>query len=157
MNSLNPNARLRQEADRLLAEHPDPPRPVSLLDVLAIYAPILVGLAIVLVVLVIALIASKPEKGASAIVPFAAIFVAGAALYASGLISAVLSPLRKGIGATGEVTAVSGSTVKVKVAFDGRDAEMSYLARRASFKPGDRLSLLVDKEKSKILLVLGPA
>ena len=34
---------------------------------------------------------------------------------------------------------------------------MSYFSRIALRKPGDRLSLLVDKEKSKILLVLGTA
>ncbi len=157
MSSVNPNVRLQQTANRLLAEHPDPPRPVSLLVVLGIYAPVVAGLASVLIALLIAFIAIRPETGASSIVPFAALLVAGGALYASGLMGAVWGPLQKGFGATGEVTAVGSSTVKVNVTIDGRVVEMSYLARIAFRKPGDRLSLLVDKEKSKIMLVLGTA
>lgn len=130
---------------------------MSLVDVLGIYAPVLAGLAIALAALLIALVASRPEKGLSAIVPFAAILVAGGALYASGLIGAVWGPLRIGCSASGVVTGVGGRLVTVNVTTDGRDLEMTYMARVANRKPGDRLSLLVDKEKSKILLVLGPA
>jgi hypothetical protein len=147
---------LLQVARRLTALQPEPPRAVSLADVLGAYAPVLVFIgADSALVMVIALLARLP---AGALAGLVAVLLVGGLLLMGGIVFAVSQALENGMYATGQVISASGMTAVIRVQVRGKDADISLTSRFAgSYQPGARLELLVDPEKRKVLLVLGSA
>jgi hypothetical protein len=158
MDRFLPNFRLLQLARRLQEEHPDPPRQVSLLEVVGIYAPMLAYTGFILVVLIVLLLVStRSHIGATIFVPFGLMAVSGTFI-AGILVTVAKGALEKGVLTTGEVVSGSGMTARMRTTVRGRELEATWNVRGArSLRVGDRFNILVDPQKESVLMSLGRA
>ena len=153
MVRLLPPFRLRQLARRLCDQYPDPPRPVSLTDILRVYAPMLAYTGVIFAVVVIALSLIRGGRGGFTYdVLLLAIIVVGFGFLGGGVVYAVRGGLQRGVYVTGEVV----SPTRMRVTLKGLSIEV-VLRSRASYQAGNRIDVMVDPTSKLILLVLGPA
>jgi len=123
------------------------------MDVISVYAPSLVYLALGIGVVLIVTVILRHVTVDRQLVLLGAVIVAGYGLYAFGLIASVAGALRKGVLTTGEVVA-GGDGRRARVELQGEAVEVRL---RRIYRPGERLSLLVDPLKKSPLLVVGAA
>ena|ERR1051325_1358986 len=155
MNRFLPSFRLMQVARRLQAEHLDPPRRVSLLDVLEVYAPLLASIFIVLIAIL--LVPGKPRSMAATLL-LLGVMALGGLLLAWGLVTGAKGALEKGVLTTGEVVSAQGRIALMRTTVSGQDLEATFTAPRAgSLRPGDRYNVLVDPRKGTVLMAIGRA
>jgi hypothetical protein len=155
MNRFLPSFRLMQVARRLQAERPDPPRPVSLLEVVEVYAPLLASIFIVLIAIL--LVPGKPRSMAATLL-LLGVMALGGLLLTWGLVTGAKGALEKGILTTGEVVSAEGRTALMRTTVSGRDLEATFNSPRAgSLRAGDRFNVLVDPRKQTVLMAIGRA
>jgi hypothetical protein len=155
MTRFLPSFRLIQVARRLQAEHPDPPRRVSLLEVLDVYTPLLASIFIVLVAIL--LVPGKPRSVAATLV-LLGVMALGGLLLAGGLVTGAKGALEKGVLTTGEVVSARSGVARMRTTVIGRDLEVTFTSLRAgSLRTGDRFNVLVDPQKETVLMVIGRA
>jgi hypothetical protein len=157
---LLPGFRLVHLAQRLLAEQPDPPRRVSLRDVLEIHAPTLVYALVgppAIFVIYVTVRSRQPlpldvtAKSAGLIVLVMVIFMT---LYMVGL----RKSLREGVAATGEILTATRTAGRLRVNIKGRSVDKAYRSGTfEKFAPGTRITVLLDPRKDEVLLTLGRA
>jgi hypothetical protein len=72
------------------------------------------------------------------------------------VLSSVRRAMQQGVLATAEVLSGSGLTTHVRVRIDDQDLDASFTSR-ATYKTGQRLSVMFDPEKKNVMLLLGAA
>jgi hypothetical protein len=153
IRSLLPAERLARLAGRLLGHQPDPPRRVDIGDLIDIYRPILVY-GLVLAPIAAALYIWNRGRGYTPVVIVAAAvtFVVVSIGMASAIARAKAA-LQNGVLATGEVIDAGRLEGHIRVDIAGHQVETVYRFQR--FAVGDRVGVLVDRQKQTVLLPIG--
>jgi hypothetical protein len=154
MNRFLPSFRLLDVARRLLAQQPEPPRRVSLSDMLEIWGPILVYLyGLIPVVALIGVLLKPPSGRLSTVELFALGFIA-VGLVIGWTMLTMRRGLQSGVTAVGEVVA-TGNSGRTKVLVKGREIEKVDILRiTRQLQVGDRITVLMNESQEKILLML---
>jgi hypothetical protein len=155
---LLPGVRLVDVARRLLAQQPDPPRRVSVGDLIEIYGPNIVFTLVVVPILVVLYVTIRARQPVPLDVTIkAAGFTALAmALVLTWILFNLRKTLRDGVAATGEVLDATRSAGHVRVEINGRAVDKAY--RSATFErfvPRDRITVLVDRHRESVFIALG--
>lgn len=141
-------------ARRLLAQQPEPPRRVSLSDMLEIWGPILVYLyGLIPVVALIGVLLKRPSGRLFTVELFALAFVAVGLVIGWAMLT-MRRALQSGVTTAGEVVA-TGTSGRTKVRVNGREIEkVDTLRITRQLQVGDRITVLMNESQEKILLML---
>ena len=144
-------------ARRLLAQQPDPPRRVTVNDLLEIYGPTLAYAFVVLPVAFLALLAVRHQLGSPLIARFAVVLVAAVAVLMAFLMMGVRGALQTGVVATAEILSATQLRGRLRVMINDRAIETDYRSNYIGrLEAGDRITVLVDPRKAAVVLTLGP-
>lgn len=139
---------------RLLADQPQPPRPVGFREVWSVYAPLAIyQLTGLIAVIAVVEVVSPPRARAVLAIGFGGL-LALAALFWVAVLTWVRAALREGVATTAQVIGVRSFPARVRLVVNGK--EMRMIAREAPrLRPGDLVLLLVNRNRSRILISLG--
>ena len=147
-------------ARRLLAQQPDPPRQVSVGDVVEVHTPTLVYalVALPLIAVIGTVVRASQPVPLDALIKLVALVVIGAALIMGWTLFRLRESLRNGVAATAEIVDASPFAGRIRVSLNGRALETAYRSNSLDrLAPGDRITVLLDPRKEAVLLTLGRA
>jgi hypothetical protein len=141
---------------RVLTRHPDPPRPVAWKDMLEIYWPAIVYSYFGYPIVLGAVIARWNPR----VFVFAAIVLGAWLIFRLAFLAFIMRSLRIGlkytIGVDAIVVKVPRFRGDLRVQVDGRVMAAMELARNpARPKVGQHVTVLMNQDRSKILMLLG--
>ena len=155
-----PGPRLIDVARRLLEQQPDPPRRVTLGDVVEIHKPTLfyAFVALPLVAVIGTVVRASQPVQLDVLAKLVALVVVGAALIMGWTLFRLRESLRNGIAATAEIVDASPWAGRIRVNLDGRPLVTAYRSNSLErLAAGDRITVLLDPRKEAVLLTLGRA
>jgi hypothetical protein len=125
-------------------------------DLLMVYAPLMAWIVFDLVLLLVIGLVFTRSSGLSFLLAAVGVLTVGGVVMMAVVVGSVRRAMRNGVLATAEVLSGSGMTARVRVRIDGRDVEASFSSRN-SYRTGDRLNVMFDPDKKKVMLLVGRA